>query len=953
MKAVHFSSGLALLAGLAFGVAGSEIVRYRAESFHGLDVVRTWREGEESHLYRFPVAAGQFVRVVAEQRSSDVVVEVFAPGDTSPSVVDGLTYATGSDEFEWVAGTSGQARVRIVLGKAVGSKAGYRLAISAPRPAGPRERLRAAFWNDFLLGISRRDAVGDAALLRALRSAERARAPGLAARVHDRLGRRLPRSDPEAVRHLRAAADLAEDPALRASALHKLASVFAETSRQTEAEAVYLAEYRLSRTEGDRFVEASALEGLAQLAVRRGEFEEAHAFAAQRQRIWRQLGDRESQVNTAYLAATAALSLGDPEQAMRDLESGLALDVSNPKLRVDLLDSLSLAHRRLGQWELARRAGEQAIALALRLNSPEREAACRATLGGMELDLGRTRRALGYLLPAETIYRRRVDDPSSLAYVVGLLGAAASRQGDLPLALSRFDEAIEGYRALGDGDGRASVLALRAEALRRAGRLDEAGVDLERAIEIVEGLRSKMTPAARATLWADRHRFFEALVDLRVAQGRPDAAFDASERARARTLLDEVSGRGTSPPRRLAEIRASLAPGDVLLDFWLGAERSFVWIVRSTGLAVSVLPAGREIEAASHPVIQGLGLPPGRVLGARRGGSTEKLARILLGPIATRLDGDRFAIVPDGALFGVPFAALPLPGASTRLVDRGPVVTLPSASLALAIRAEVARRPPPPDGLLAVGDPVFGCPDDRLPCGSKDPATHGDTVRAVLASGPEGRALLGTDLPRIASTGAEVAAIGRLARGVTVTRRVGFAASRNGVLGARLERYRILHFATHGLVDPVRPERSGLALARLDATGAEIGGDTFLRLGDLAGRRLGAELVSLSACDSALGRQKRGEGPQSLGRAFLAAGAANALVSLWRVDDAATEALMVDFYRRLLEKGEAPAAALRGAQLAIRSRPGWGDPYYWGAFVLQGDWRGGTETVGRTKPGSG
>ena len=483
--------------------------------------------------------------------------------------------------------------------------------------------------------------------------------------------------------------------------------------------------------------------------------------------------------------------------------------------------------------------------------------------------------------------------------------------------------------------------------MREAGRFDEAQRDLEQAISILESLRPGLEPRSRADLLANRHRFFERLVDLLVERKMPRAAFEASERSRARTLLDEVSGREVTPPRSFAEIQAALPPGTVLLDYWLGETRSFVWVVRRTGLSLAILPTQGTIAAQSRLAARALGVPPGRL--PTRESRISRLAETLFGPIVGRLSGESFVVVLDGELFTVPFAALPVPGGgggTERLIDRGSVITLPSASLALEIRDAVTRRPSASRGLFAVGDPVFGCPDDRLACAVRAEKVSAEglvgvaaRIQALLAGPAGGRDATAGELPRIGRTGSEVAAIRGLAGSGGVTEQIGFAASRSAVLGAPLESFRILHFATHGLVDPARPTRSGLALARLGPAGGKLAGDSFLRLGDLSGRRLLADLVVLSACDTALGRETRGEGPQSLGRAFLAAGAANAVVSLWRVDDSSTEELMVGFYRQLLESGLPAAAALRQSQLAVRARSGWSDPYYWGAFVFQGDWR--------------
>lgn len=933
-----------MAAGLALGAGTAGLVP--GDSFQGLTVVRIWREGEVSHLYRFPLLAGQFVRIAADQRSSDVVLEVLAQGDDRPTVIDGRTYATGTDAFELIARTSGEARIRVVLDEAIGKTPGYRLTISAPHPAGARERWRAAAFADFEQAKGLPEEASIPMLERALRSAERAGARDLAAQIHDRLGRRLPEDDPATLGHFRAAFVLAEEPQLAGAALHKLGTFLANRQLYQESAEAHAAERRLGRRSGDRFREAFALGALASLAKRRGGFGEALVREREALAIWRRVGDRKYQAQTLRDSGGVSVDLGDPEQAAADAKAGLALDPP-PVLRVDLLDLLALAYRNMEDWDRSREISAQAIAAARRLGDRGREASCLLTVGAMELDLMRTKEALVFLLQAEQILRHEVDNPSYLANVEVMLGVAAMRNGDLAQAFDRFAQSLAGYRRLGDRSAWAFVISRRSDALRQAGRFDEARADLERAIAILESLRPALEPQARALLLENRHRFFERLVDLLVEQDKPRAAFEASERSRARTLLDEVSGRPVTPPRSLAEIQGALPPGYVLLDYWLGETRSFVWVVRRAGLSLKALPGQAAIEAQSRLAAQALGIPPGRL--ATRDRSIALLARTLLGPIAGQLAGERFVVVPDGELFTVPFAALPISGPigadPKRLIDRGVVITLPSASIALEIRDAVARRPAA-EGLFVVGDPVFGCPDDRLGCAAPKPA-HPSLVARFIAwaragirgSRKEGRDATAGDLPRIARTGSEVAAITRLAGVGEVTERLGFAASRSAVLGSSLENFRILHFATHGLVDPARPARSGLAFARRDPAGAKLAGDSFLRLGDLAGRRLRADLVVLSACDTALGRQTRGEGPQSLGRAFLAAGAGNALVSLWRVDDSSTEELMVGFYRQLLENGLSPGDALRQSQKAVRSRPEWNDPYYWGAFVLQGDWR--------------
>ena len=147
------------------------------------------------------------------------------------------------------------------------------------------------------------------------------------------------------------------------------------------------------------------------------------------------------------------------------------------------------------------------------------------------------------------------------------------------------------------------------------------------------------------------------------------------------------------------------------------------------------------------------------------------------------------------------------------------------------------------------------------------------------------------------------------------------------------------HFATHGYLDAERPALSALVLSQIDAQHRPV--DGFLRVNDIYNSRLSADLVSLSACQTGLGKEIRGEGLMGLTRAFFYAGVPRVVVSLWNVNDRATAALMAAFYDRMLRRGERPSQALREAQLELRKQKRWAAPYYWAAFVQQGEWQWG------------
>jgi CHAT domain-containing protein len=306
--------------------------------------------------------------------------------------------------------------------------------------------------------------------------------------------------------------------------------------------------------------------------------------------------------------------------------------------------------------------------------------------------------------------------------------------------------------------------------------------------------------------------------------------------------------------------------------------------------------------------------------------AAEALSRVVLGPVARDLGTRRLLVVVDGALQAIPFAALPTPGSRQPLILDREVVQLPSASVLAFVRETAARRPPARHQLAVVADPVFGRGDPRLA-----------TAPAPLGAPPSGeRAEVGGGFLRLPATAREAATILRLAPPAESFAALGLAANRDTVLGGRLAAYRIVHFATHSVFDALHPELSALALSTVDRAGRPREG--LLRAYEIYDLRLPAELVVLSACRTAVGPDVRGEGMMSLTRAFLHAGAARVLVSLWNVDDAATAELMGRFYTHLLQGGMPPSRALREAQLSMLHEERWSSPLYWAGFTLQGDW---------------
>jgi CHAT domain-containing protein len=234
--------------------------------------------------------------------------------------------------------------------------------------------------------------------------------------------------------------------------------------------------------------------------------------------------------------------------------------------------------------------------------------------------------------------------------------------------------------------------------------------------------------------------------------------------------------------------------------------------------------------------------------------------------------------------------------------------------------------------VAVLGDPVFEPDDPRLRAALRAAG------RAVEPASPGGRprAASSLRLARLAATRVEANAVVAAAGAGLSVERLDFDASRDTAMSPELGRYRVVHFATHAVFDNDNPGLSGIMLSMFDGRGMPR--DGFLRLHDIYGMSLPADLVVLSACSTALGKQVNGEGLVGVVRGFMHAGAKRVIASLWKVDDEATGELMRRFYEGMFEKGLAPAAALRDAQLALRRHPRWQAPFYWAAFSLQGEW---------------
>ncbi|MEO6724540.1 MAG: CHAT domain-containing protein, partial [Blastocatellia bacterium] len=440
----------------------------------------------------------------------------------------------------------------------------------------------------------------------------------------------------------------------------------------------------------------------------------------------------------------------------------------------------------------------------------------------------------------------------------------------------------------------------------------------------------------------------------------------------------------TKPPVPTGDqIKQLLDDQTVLLVYSLGDKHSYLWTLTPDSLESYVLPPRREIEDkarnAYHWLTETERLDQSHIerflqqviqADAKYWREAAVLSQMLIGPVAERIGQKRLLIVGEGALQRLSFAALPEPpvrrgdvaagrrggGAAGRLALAQPsplvanheIVYLPSISVLAAINKDRKMRQPAPKILALYADPIFSRDDTRLPANqtpldNSSPNAGGEGT-AVSASEGVQQSLRETRLPgaklelrRLQGTKVEAEYISSFVDPNSRLVAMNADANVNSVKAADLTQYRLLHFATHGLINNENPELSGLVLSLFDERGQRQNG--FLRMYEIYNLKLNADVVILSSCESAGGKEVGGEGLMALSRGFFYAGAPRVVASLWTADDRATPLLMREFYHQLIEMHASPAAALKAAQVAVQKRPQFRSPYYWAGFVLQGDYK--------------
>ena len=443
-----------------------------------------------------------------------------------------------------------------------------------------------------------------------------------------------------------------------------------------------------------------------------------------------------------------------------------------------------------------------------------------------------------------------------------------------------------------------------------------------------------------------------------------------------RTKYPAYAALTSSDPLSAKDTQQQLDSDTLLLEFALGEKRSYAWAITNETIQGFELASREQIESVATRLRQAVmarNLQKTNESPVKRKARLDKadqesadaaaaLSKLILGKVVPELRHKRLVVVADGVLQLIPFNLLPDPTTLNSgnvkpalLISKYEIVSLPSASVLALQRQELANRQPAPLTVAVVADPVFDRKDQRVAEAlaaankrSKEAKPQSESSRPATSPNKSPNAAVATTLRsvgadpnaalyRLIMSRVEAAEIARVVPANRLFKALDFQANRSTMMNGELAKYRYVHFATHGLIDLEHPELSGIVLSLVDEQGKEQ--DGFVRLYEIYNLDLPAELVVLSACETGVGKQVRGEGLMALTRGFMYAGAARVVASLWKVDDSATAALMGQFYKEMFTNGRKPAAALREAQKYMSEQKSWRSPYYWAGFVLQGEWR--------------
>jgi CHAT domain-containing protein len=1044
--------------------------------------------GGEMHVYRLTLASGQYLHVVVDQRGIDVVVTLFGPDGQQLAEVDGPTGKQGPEPVKLVTEALGEYRLEVSALEKDAALGRYEAKIEELREAAPQDRSRIAAERTYAEGQrllyqetveSGRQAIEkyEQALLlwQALgdrfMEAQTLHTIGYAYYIALDENKKALNYYFQALLLLRA---LGDRPREEARVLNYIGGAYSGLQEPQKALDYYGQALQHFRTVGDRRGEARTLNYIGEEYQWLGEYQKMLEYYGQALSSSRAAGMRLWQARILRNIGNVYEFLGEYQKALDSFGQALTIARSEGHRygEAEILAGIGVTCAKMDELQKAVDYFGQALAL-YQIEGSRWMQGCTLHNLGLTYDvLGEKQKALEYYGQALALWQA-IEDREWEATTLSSIGSVHASLGEHQKALEHYNQALHLSRKIGLRAEEAASRSGIARMERDRGNLVEARAQMEAALTIIESLRTKVASQdLRASYLASKQDYYQFYIDLLMQQderepskGHDVAALHASERARARSLLEllaearidikqgvdpqlkqreqatqtrisriqnqliqahsqtspdktkiaafeeelkkvesdreqlEVEIRQKHPryadlqyptPLGLKEIQALLNDQMALLEYSLGQDGSFLFVVTKADFQVARLPSAAAISDHVRALRDTIATTPRRTAYLNYLTHARWLYQALIQPASKLLAGKRQVIIaPDGILYYLPFEVLLQSGGMklrrmpwnrlSYLVRDYAISYIPSASVLAGLRRPLEKPPTllgcisgrgfgptmrhherplqPQKMFLACADPVYGTTE----------LEETNPVRSAL------RSAFGESQPwklaRLGQSRREVTRIAHLYPNDEVALLLGeHAREENVKANGQLNQYRFVHFAAHGLLNETKPQYSGIVLSlpqqedprpktqdpRLINTATQVTfpheqqtkdqgpgtkdtvEDGLLQVYEIFNLKLNADLVVLSACETGLGKEVKGEGLIGLTRAFLYAGTPSVVVSLWQVQDRSTAELMVRFYRHLKNGQPSKAEALRQAQLELIRHGTFAHPYYWAPFVLVG-----------------
>jgi CHAT domain-containing protein/predicted negative regulator of RcsB-dependent stress response len=754
--------------------------------------------------------------------------------------------------------------------------------------------------------------------------------------------------------------------------LNNIGAVYFALGEKQKALTYYDQALPLHRQVGNKGGEATTLNNIGLVYDDLGEKQKALTYYDQALPLLRQVGDKGGEALTLNNIGAVYFALGEKQKALTYLGQALPLlrQVGNKDGEASTLNNIGQVYSTLGEKQKALTYFDQALPLFRQVGEKDGEAKTLFNLALLERSKNNLQPALTHIETAIAIVedlRTKIDSQDLRTSYFASVQGYYQFQIDLLMQLHKKDPSKR-YDALAVDTNERSRARVLIELLTEANAKIRKGANpqlLEQETSFLQRIEATDKLVQNLESQSQKDLILKNSIEQRKKERENLLNQYRELQTKIRTTNPEYAAIKYPQPLKLSQIQQQLDKDTLLLQYSLGKDRSYLWAVTPDSLDSYELPAQKQIEDAANNFREVIVL--GRKLINRNNPdainkSASQLTKIILAPVANKLGKKRLVIVADGVLQNIPFAALAdltpqppslqgkgeqdkLPSPRRRgvggevpyqpLLVNHQIVNLPSVTAIATQRQQLNKRQTAPKTLAVLADPVFAADDKRVT--GKEPAIA-DNLNLDRSSLQHAlKNVKRNGLIPLPGTRKEAEEILKLVSPSQSIHAYDFDANYNFVTSKELKQYRFLQFATHGIVDTTNPELSGIVLSQVDKQGKPVE-KGYLRLGDIFNLDLGAELVVLSACETGLGKNVKGEGLVGLTRGLMYAGSKRAVVSLWQVDDEGTSQLMPLFYKAILG-GESPTSALRDAQLQLWQQKQWQNPYYWAAFTLQGDWR--------------